>query len=92
MWLHCHKFTTYFYSRNSNLTFREEFPIARTRVVVFILAIEVAGNDLYIDGIVLLIVSLALVSLTPFSALGDIRECEGVEWGTFDVIAIKLVD
>ena len=40
-----------FYSRDSNFVFREEFPIVRTRGVVFIPAIGVAGNDPFIDGI-----------------------------------------
>ena len=51
-----------FDSRDSNLAFRKEFPVVRTRGVVFIPAIRVAGNDLFIDGIVLLIISLSLVS------------------------------
>ena len=52
-----------FDSRSSSLTFREEFPIVRTRGVVFILAIRVADNDQYIDGIGFLIISLSLVPL-----------------------------
>ena len=51
-----------FDSRDSNLAFREEFPVVRTRGVVFIPAIGVAGNDLFIDGIGLLTISLSLVS------------------------------
>ena len=53
-----------FDSRDSNLVFREEFPIVKMPGVVFIPAIRVAGNDLFIDGIGLLIISLSLVSLT----------------------------
>ena len=53
-----------FDSGDSNLVFREEFPIVSTRGVVFIPAIGVAKNDLVIDGIGLLIISLLLVSLT----------------------------
>ena len=62
----------------------------RTQGVVFILAIRVAGNDLFIDGIGLLIISLSLVSLTWFSAIGDITGCQGVEWRAFDVIAVSI--
>ena len=43
---------------------------------MFILVIEVAGIDLFIGGIGLLIISLSLVSLTWFSAIGDITDCE----------------
>ena len=53
-----------FDSRDSNLAFREEFPVVRTRGVVFIPAIGVAGNDLFIDGIGLLIISLTLVTIS----------------------------
>ena len=75
-----------FDSRDSNLTFREEFSVVRTRGVVFIPAIGVVGNDLFIDGVGLLIISLTLVtislSLVPlisFSAIGDVTSCEVVE-------------
>ena len=51
-----------FDSRDSNLAFREEFPVVRTRGVVFIPAIGVAGKYLFIDGIGLLIILLSLVS------------------------------
>ena len=68
-----------FYSRDSDLAFREEFPILTKEGVVFIPAIKVAGNDLFIDGIGLLIMSLSLMSLTWFSPIGDIVDCEGVE-------------
>ena len=54
--------------------------------MVFIPAIGVAGNDLFIDGIGLLMISLPLVtislsvvSLTLFSAIGDTMDCEMVE-------------
>ena len=53
-----------FDSKDSNLVFREKFPIVRTRGVVFIPAIEVADNDLFIDGTGWLNVSLSLMSLT----------------------------
>ena len=67
-----------FYSSDSNLALREEFPIVSTRPIVFIPTIRVVGNDLFIDGLGLLIISLSLVSLTWFSAMGDITDCEGV--------------
>ena len=51
-----------FDSRDSNLAFKEEFPIVRTQGVVFITAIGVAGNDLFTDGIGLLTISLSLMS------------------------------
>ena len=51
----------------------------RTRRVVFIPVIGVAENALLIDGIVLLVISLSLVSLTLFSAIGDVRDCEEVK-------------
>ena len=53
-----------FDSRDSNLAFREEYTIVRIRGVAFIPAIRVAGNDLIIDGIDLLMISLSLVLLT----------------------------
>ena len=53
-----------FDSRDSNLAFREDFPVVRTRGGVFIPAIGVAGNDLFIDGIGLLIISLILVTIS----------------------------
>ena len=40
-----------FDSRDSNLVFREEFPIVRIGGIIFIPAIRVAGNGLFIDGI-----------------------------------------
>ena len=79
-----------FDSRDSNLVFREEFPIVRTREVVFIPAIGIAGNDLFIDGIGWLIISLSLVSLTWFSAIVDFTDCEGAEWGAFDITAVSI--
>ena len=30
------------------------------------------------------------MSLTWFSAAGDIRDCEGVEWGGSDVLAVSI--
>ena len=69
----------------------------RTRGVVYVPAIGVADNDLFIDGIGLLIISLPLVtislsvvSLTWFSAIGDIMDCEMVECGAFDVTAVSI--
>ena len=53
-----------FYLRASGLAFREEFPIVRKRRVVFIQSLGVQRNDLCIDGIDLLTMSLALASLT----------------------------
>ena len=41
-----------FDSRDSNLAFREEFPIVRTRGVVFITSIGVADNDPFLMGYV----------------------------------------
>ena len=40
-----------FDSRDFNLPFREEYSVVRTRGVVFIPAIGVTGNDLFIDGV-----------------------------------------
>ena len=51
-----------FDSRDSNLAFREEFPILRTQGVVFITTSGVAGNDLFTDGIGVFIISLSLMS------------------------------
>ena len=61
----------------------------RTQTVAFIPAIGAAGNDLFIDGIGFWITSLIVVSLTWFSTSGDIADCEGVEWGAFDVMAVS---
>ena len=30
------------------------------------------------------------MSLTWFSTIGDIKHCEGEEWGAFDVIAVSI--
>lgn len=60
-------------SRDSSLAFREEFSIVRTGEVTFIPAIQVAGDDLFIDGIDLLTILLTLVTIN------DITDCEGVE-------------
>ena len=79
-----------FDSRDSNLTFREEFPAVRTWGVMFIPAIGVPGKDLFIDGIGLLVISLSLVLLTLFSAIGHITDCKWVEWQAFDVIAVSI--
>ena len=46
---------------------------------MFIPAIGVPGKDLFIDGIGLLVISLSLVLLTLFSAIGDITDCKWVE-------------
>ena len=56
------------------LALMDEFLIVRTQVV-FIPAIGVAGNDLFIDGEDLLKLSLILVPLTWFSAVCDIKDC-----------------
>ena len=56
---------------------------------MFIPVFAVAENALLIDGIVLLVISLSLVSLTLFSAIGDVRDCEEVKWGALDVIALS---
>ena len=58
----------------------------RTQGVAFIPIIGVEGNALFIDGIGLLIIVL----LTWFSAVGDIMDCEVIEWGAFDVIDVSI--
>ena len=73
-----------FDSTDLSLAFWKEFPIVRT---VFIPAIGVAGNGLFVDMIGLLLTSL---SLTWFYAINVIADCEGVEWGAFDVIAVAI--
>ena len=79
-----------FDSRNSKLVFREEFPIVKTRWAVFIPAIAARSNDLFMDGMSLLIISLSRVSLTWFSTIGDIKHCEGEKWGAFDIMAVSI--
>ena len=79
-----------FDSRNSKLAFREEFPIVRTRWAVFIPAIAARSNDLFMDGMSLLIISLSRVSLTWFSTISDIKHCEGEKWGAFDIMAVSI--
>ena len=35
-------------------------------------------------------ISLSLASLAWFSAMGDIMDCEGVEWEAFDVKIVSI--
>ena len=62
----------------------------RTQGVVFIATIRVAGNYLFIDEIGLLTILSSLESLTCFSGIGDITDCEGVEGGAFYAIAVSI--
>ena len=56
---------------------------------MFIIAIGVAGSDLFIDGgIKLLMESVILISLTLFSGIVDVSTYEEVGSGVFDVVAI----
>ena len=66
-----------FHSIDSNLAFREEIPIVKTQDVVFIPAIGVAGNDLFIYEIGFINNILSLAPLTLFSGIGDITDCGG---------------
>ena len=70
-----------------SLAFKEELPIDNIRGVVFGSTIGVAGKDLFSEGgMYLLIESIMVIKWS--SSAGGVLDCQGVDWGVFDVILL----